>query len=158
MKRLIILCLVVLGCASNEEAPLLPIPLDLHQPEKTVLDRLDSMGFKNMEYIANDRAGDSIPLAGLPGYSTYYFYPDGLWHGVHFRHEDSTFEPFKMLRARFNAMYGTEEELNQQPQIKSGYAVWRPDTGDVRIVRVSSGRGYLQVFIGDSTALAGESQ
>ena len=158
LATLVCSCLLLVGCSEQEEAPLLPIPLDLHQPEAAVLKQLDSAGYKVREHFPNAQSGDSIPVAGLPGITTYFFYPDGLWHGVHFAHTDTTFQSFVTLRKRLGEMYGNEDELNQQPQNKQGYAVWKPFKDEVRVVRLSAGRGRLQMFIGDSSALAGEAQ
>lgn len=155
-RTLLVLAFLTIGCTEPEDPPLLPIPLDLHQHESAVAKKLDSAGYKVEEFYTHHQLVDSIPLAGLPGVTTYFFYPDGVWHGIHFAHDDSTFTSFMLLRRRLGETFGAEAELQQEPQNKAGYAVWRPHTGDVRIVRLSSGRGKLQVFIGDSTALQDE--
>lgn len=156
-----LICLVGLfvcinGCQDAEGDALLPIPLKLHQPEASILKQLGEKGYKVRDHIPNEQLGDSIPLAGLDGVTTYFFHPDGFWHGIHFAHTDSSFQSFLKLRALMGIAYGSELELTQQPQTKQGYAVWKPDTGQVRIVRLSANRGKLQLFMGDSTALSTE--
>ena len=144
----------IVSCAEPEEAPLLPIEFKLHQTEAQVLAQLDSAGYKPREHIPNKQLGDSIPVAGLPGITTYFFHPDGIWHGIFFSHTDSTFKSWQVLRTRMEQMYGNAEELNQQPQTKQGYAVWRPGSGRVRFVRLAANRGELQLFIADTAALS----
>jgi hypothetical protein len=151
----ILVALFIFGCGEPTEEPLLPIPLDLHQSEASILHQLDSAGYKVRDHIPNEQLGDSIPLAGLPGITTYFFHPDGIWHGIHFARTDSTFNDFRMLRTRMERTYGNAVELVQQPQNKQGYAVWMPTTGEVRVVRLSASRGTLQLFIADSSALSG---
>lgn len=149
----IFIAVVVCSCGEPSEEPLLPIPFKLHQSEANVLGQLDSAGYKVREHIPNEQLGDSIPVAGLPGITTYFFHPDGIWHGIHFAHTDSSFSSFLMLRTRMERDYGGAIELIQHPQNKQGYAVWRPSSGQVRLVRLSASRGALQLFIADSSAL-----
>lgn len=151
----LVVCIGFVACGAPAEEPLLPIPFTLHQPEASVLRQLDSAGYKVREHIPNEQLGDSIPLAGLAGVTTYFFHPDGIWHGIHFSRTDSTFNDFRMLRGRMEASYGNAVELVQHPQNKQGYAVWMPSSGDVRVVRLSAARGLLQLFIADSSALEG---
>jgi hypothetical protein len=150
-----ILSLIFIGCSEPAEEPLTPIPFNLHQTEASVLRQLDSAGYKVREHIPNEQLGDSIPVAGLPGVTTYFFHPDGIWHGIHFSRTDSTFNDFRMLRTRMEMAYGNAIELIQHPQEKQGYAVWKPSGGQVRVVRLSASRGALQLFIADSSALQG---
>jgi hypothetical protein len=145
--------IVVAGCGEPAEEPLLPIPFNLYQSEASVLKQLDSAGYKVREHIPNEQLGDSIPVAGLAGVTTYFFHPDGIWHGIFFSHTDSTFESFRFLRTRMERDYGNAIELVQHPQNKQGYAVWKPSSGEVRLVRLSASRGALQLFMADSSAL-----
>jgi hypothetical protein len=148
-------CLIFLvGCAEPEgSAELLPIPFKLHQTEASVLKQLDSAGYKVRDHIPNEQLGDSIPLAGLQGVTTYFFHPDGIWHGIFFSRNDSTFNDFKFLRTRMEMEYGNAIELIQHPQNKQGYAVWKLNHGDVRVVRLTASRGIVQLFIADSSAV-----
>jgi hypothetical protein len=150
-----VLSLIIASCGEPAEEPLTPIPFDLHQTEASVLRQLDSAGYKVRDHIPNEQLGDSIPVAGLAGVTTYFFHPDGIWHGIHFARTDSTFQDFRMLRTRMELTYGNAVELVQHPQNKQGYAVWKPAHGQVRIVRLSAARGALQLFIADSSALQG---
>jgi hypothetical protein len=151
----VLFALIILGCSDPAEEQLLPIPFNLHQSEASVLKQLDSAGYKVREHIPNEQLGDSIPVAGLAGVTTYFFHPDGIWHGIFFSRTDSTFNDFRTLRSRMEMSYGNAVELVQHPQNKQGYAVWKPNHGDVRVVRLSATRGILQLFIADSSALEG---
>ena len=151
----LMIALLATGCSEPAEEPLTPIPFNLHQTEASVLRQLDSAGYTVREHIPNEQLGDSIPVAGLAGVTTYFFHPDGIWHGIHFARTDSTFNDFRMLRTRMEIAYGNAVELVQHPQEKQGYAVWKPSGGKVRVVRLSASRGALQLFIADSSALQG---
>jgi hypothetical protein len=153
MSYVFFLASMCVGCGEPAEEPLLPIPLRLYQSEASVLKQLDSAGYKVREHIPNEQLGDSIPVAGLPGVTTYFFHPDGIWHGVHFAHTDSSFESFRMLRTRMEREYGNAIELVQHPQNKQGYAVWKPASGEVKYVRLVANRDQLSLFLADSSAI-----